>query len=231
LEIVRMTERVPVLDHGYVEAVDVWGSDQRIVESARMSTQGGFRGWPEDERLLRYLWKHKHSTPFEFCGLTIEVQAPIFVVREWHRHRTQSYTEASARYAPLPDLAYTPSVERLMMQQPGNTQASAVKGSEPLTEKSAVRFATGLNCAYDDAEALYQRALSSGVPKELARLALPVGRYTRMRASANLRNWLGFLALRRADDAQWEIRQYANAVWALVCDHFPRTAAIATEQE
>src|SRR6185295_451000 len=97
-----------VLDRGYVRLVDVWGSDRTIIEAARMSTGKGFLGWgdegkPGDEKLLRFLWENKHATPFEMAGATFEIEAPIFVFREWHRHRTQSYNEMSARYTPLPD--------------------------------------------------------------------------------------------------------------------------------
>lgn len=125
-----------VLDQGYVEHIESWGSDQRIVEAARMSTNKGFLGWgpkhtdnctinhapllecncdkqPGDEKLLRFLWDNKHATPFEMAGMTIEVKAPIFVFREWHRHRTQSYNEMSARYTPLPDENYMPTLDRL----------------------------------------------------------------------------------------------------------------------
>src|SRR5690606_14996334 len=101
-----------------LKLIEPWGSDQRIIESARMSTDGAFRGWgtpdePGDEKLLKFLYENDHSTPFEMAGLTIEVQAPIFVFREWHRHRTQSYNELSARHTPLPDLYYMPSLERV----------------------------------------------------------------------------------------------------------------------
>ena len=103
---------------GYVEFIESWGSDERVIESARMSTGNGFKGWgtednPGDEKLLRYLWEHKHLTPFEMCGMTLEVQAPIIVFREWHRHRTQSYNEMSGRYTELPNLYYIPSEARL----------------------------------------------------------------------------------------------------------------------
>ena len=252
---------IPILDHGYIKQLEAWGSDAFIVETARVSTQGGFKGWgpkacPDcyspaaqrslgytemdgskhscgkclmsgqvagDEKLLRYLYENKHSTPFEFAGLTIEIQAPIFVFREWHRHRTQSYSEASARYAPLENLNYVPSVERLMMSGGTNKQAGAVKGSEALSKASAELFRTALAQSYEYAELGYQKALSDGVPKELARLVLPVGRYSKMRATANMRNWLAFLTLRSAPNAQWEIQQYANAVGDLLRDQFPRT--------
>src|SRR5690606_17419484 len=127
-----------VLDHGYVRLVEAWGSDERIIEAARMSTGKGFLGWgpkedgkPGDEKLLRYLWEHKHATPFEMAGLIVEVQAPIFVLREWHRHRTQSFNELSARYVPMPDLDYMPTVERVLMPPDGkNKQAGRIGGAK-----------------------------------------------------------------------------------------------------
>jgi thymidylate synthase (FAD) len=216
-----------ILDHGYVEPIESWGSDEHIIEAARMSTNKGFQGWPGDEKLLRYLWEHKHATPFEMAGMVIEVKAPIFVFREWHRHRTQSYNEMSARYVPLPDENYVPTVERLMMQGGANKQAQGT-GAQ-LTESQAEAFLDHLRFAYAEAETVYQNALGAGVPKELARIALPVGRYSRMRASANLRNWLAFLTLRMDPSAQWEIQQYANAVGELIAATFPRTWALFEE--
>ncbi len=242
--------RHQILDHGYIEAVEHWGSDERIIEAARMSTDKGFQGWgpfcsecgwskgddheagcsrPEaykagDERLLRYLWEHKHATPFEMAGLTIEVQAPIFVFREWHRHRTQSYNELSARYTPMPNLNYAPTVERMLVNAgTTNKQAGTVAGSDALTEDAAQDWLAALVDFYDQAEDLYQMGLRAGVPKELARLPVPVARFSRMRASANLRNWLAFLTLRNDPAAQWEIRQYAIALQAILAERFPRT--------
>lgn len=222
---------------GYVRLVESWGvgdanqNEAAIVEAARQSTQGSFRGWEADEKLLRYLYEHKHSTPFEFAGMTIEVQAPIFVFREWHRHRTQSYNEMSARYGPLPDVNYLPSVERLMMNADGaNKQAGTVKGARELTEDAACVFRARLKGRFEEAQRLYEWALKSGVPKELARVGLPVARCSRMRATANLRNWLAFLTLRMDPAAQWEIRCYANAVGEIIAEKFPRTWAIFAEQ-
>lgn len=220
-----------VLDHGYVKFVEGWGSDESIIEAARMSTNKGFLGWgPDengkagDEKLLKYLYENNHATPFEMGGMIIEVQAPIFVFREWHRHRTQSYNEMSARYTPLPDLNYIPTVERLMINAGGtNKQAGTISGSGELTPEMAEAFRQGLKQSYEAAEELYQWALQAGVPKELARVHLPVGRYSRMRASANLRNWLAFLTLRSAPGAQWEIRQFAHAVGQYIAIRFPRT--------
>jgi thymidylate synthase (FAD) len=248
-----------VLDHGYVKKIEHWGSDERVIEAARMSTNKGFQGWgpvcswcklpldndsvqqvcvcdmlcepkPGDEKLLRYLYENQHATPFEMAGLVIEVQAPIFVFREWHRHRTQSYNEMSARYTPLPDLNYIPSVERLMANASGtNKQANRAEGAEVLTDDVARAVRRNMAGMYALQENDYQNMLRVGVPKELARLVLPVGRYSRMRASANLRNWLAFLTLRLAPNAQWEIRQFAEAVAKLVAETFPRTWALFEE--
>lgn len=265
--------KTPILDHGYLGFVEHWGSDERIIEAARMSTDKGFQGWggvdpvtrarticPEckeagrlderdnlfrtsddakaaydcstckgagtkagDEKLLAYLYQNAHHTPFEMAGMVIEVQAPIVVFREWHRHRTQSYNELSARYTPLPDVNYEPTVDRCLAVHGTNKQAGAVKGSEAITAESAQEWLDELAILHSDAEEVYQSGLRRGIPKEIARLAVNVGRYSRMRASANLRNWLAFLTLRMDEKAQWEIRQYANAVGELIALHYPRT--------
>lgn len=218
-----------VLDEGYVELVEAWGSDEAIIEAARMSTNKGFKGWgtldaPGDEKLLRYLYTHKHATPFEMAGMVIEVKAPIFVFREWHRHRTQSYNEMSARYVPMPDENYVPTVDRVLEGANTKTANKQAQGSgKPMDRFDANGWIQELLDLYEYAQTVYENGLNRGVPKELARLAIPVGRYSRMRASANLRNWLGFLTLRLAPDAQWEIRQYAQAVDLLIAERFPRT--------
>lgn len=236
-----------VLDHGYVNLVETWGSDERIIEAARMSTAKGFKGWGPtpcpvlyernhggscakcagtgevsgDERFLRFLWEHKHLSPFEQAGMTVEVQAPIFVFREWHRHRTQSYNEMSGRYTVLPDLMYVPSLDRLRgaKQSLSNKQSSA----DGLAEMKVLQAQELIEEAQLQARDAYSALLSLGVAREVARIVLPVAQYSRMRASANLRNWLGFLTLRMAPDAQWEIRQYANVVGEFVKQTFPRT--------
>ena len=229
-------EKKQVLDHGYCALVESWGSDERIVEAARMSTGKGFQGWGNakksgDEKLLKYLWENKHGTPFEMAGMTVEIQAPIVVFREWHRHRTMSYNEMSARYSPLPDVNYVPNVERCMVVSGANKQAGAVAGAKQLTHESALEWLAELAAVYEHAERVYQSGLRRGIPKEVARLPVPVGRYSRMRASANLRNWLAFLTLRSdhvpsGRAAQWEIRQFANAVGDLIAEAFPRTWAL-----
>lgn len=222
-----MVEIIQVLDHGYVRCIESWGSDERIIESARMSTDKGFKGWPEDEKLLRFLWENKHLTPFEMGGLILEVQAPIFVFREWHRHRTQSYNELSARYTPLPDMYYVPSVERLMngKQATKNKQSSEAG----FNEFEATGFRHFITQSYEASRKDYEKLLELGFARELARIVVPVGQYSRMRASANLRNWLAFLTLRQAPGAQWEIRQFADAVGKIVAELFPRTWGLFIE--
>ena len=219
--------KIGILDAGYVALVESWGSDERIIEAARMSTGKGFEGWEKDERLLAYLYNNKHATPFEMAGMVIEVKAPIFVIREWHRHRTQSYNEMSARYIPLPDENYVPSSERLMSgANTATTNKQAQNNGAMLTAYTAAGWTQQLNELYAHAQAVYESGIALGVPKELARLAVPVARYSRMRASANLRNWLAFLTLRKASAAQWEIRQYADAVGELIASAFPHTWAL-----
>lgn len=225
--------RLTVLDHGYVEEVEHWGSDEQVIAAARMSTGGGFKQWEPyeghprgDQGLLEYLYFNRHSTPFEMGGLTVEVCAPIMVYRQWHRHRTQSYNEASARYAPLPAVDYLPELPRLMLGGGANKQAGTAKGAGKLNEELAKLWLRDLENHYEEAEKLYQEGLRYGVPKELARLCLPVARYSTMRASANLRNWLGFLLLRLDEHAQWEVRQYARAVLRVLCERFPRTMGL-----
>lgn len=231
-------EPVKILDHGSVQLIEHWGSDERIVESARVSTQAGFVSWDPyeghpkgDAALLSYLWKNKHSTPFEFAGITIEIQAPIVVYREWHRHRTQSYAEMSARYMPLPDFNYIPTAERCMIVNGANRQANAADSAEELTHEHAMAWLEMLAAYYEQGEQLYQQGLRWGIPKEVARLPIAVGRYSRMRATGNLRNWLAFLTLRSehvasGKAAQWEIRQFANQVGELIRALYPRTFAL-----
>ncbi len=206
-------------------------SDIDVIHGTKCTTCNGkgFKSKPGDEKLLRYLWENKHVSPFEMAGMTIEVQAPVIVFRQWHRHRTQSFSEMSARYTPLPDLDYVPTVDRLMQDNKKNRQAGKAAGSETMTVEKAEAFQDNLRLIYATAQDLYEVALAHGVPKELARLHLPVARYSRMRASANLRNWLGFLTLRLDPHAQYEIRVYAEAVGEFIKEAFPRTWELFAE--
>lgn len=241
--------KIEVLDHGYVEFIEAWGTGKAglfldgegipyrrdtevgIVEAARQSTQGSFRSWEQDVKLLKYLHEHKHATPFEFAGMVIEVQAPIFVFREWHRHRTQSYNEMSARYSPLPDLYYVPQLERLYQPAGTNKQAQGLDPNSELQRIIGKGWLDGLSEFYKQVEEIYQNSLDNNIPKELARLVMPVGHYTRMRASANLRNWLAFLTLRMDPAAQWEIRQFAGAVGELIKRTFPITWSLFNQEK
>lgn len=214
-----------VLDQGGIKIIEVWGKDESIIEAARMSTGKGFQGWETDAKLLEFLWKNKHHTPFEMAGAVIEVKAPLFVFREWHRHRTQSYNEMSARYIPLPDENYAPLPAEIVRRSElgAGTKNRQASGTRVTTQAEAEEWVQALHGLYLAAEELYQQGIELGVPKELARLPVPVARYSRMRASANLRNWLQFLTLRAASNAQWEIQQYAYALKELLSGYFPRT--------
>jgi len=245
--------KVTVLDLGYVEFIEAWGTGKAggverlqredavdyevgIVEAARQSTQGSFKGWDEDMGLMRTLFNHQanQSTPFEAAGMTIEVCAPIMVFREWHRHRTQSYNEASARYKPLEADYYRPNLLNLLERSvvtTRNKQAQTVTSARKLTDKDAEDWLTCLDDLYAYAEKFYQLGLKMGVPKELARVGMPVGHFSTMRATANLRNWLGFLTLRLDEKAQWEIRQYAHAVNELIRQYFPHTHQLFWEAQ
>lgn len=240
---------IKILDHGYLKLVLTYGSDQAVIEDARMSTDKGFLGWGRpcpnhphdkecickgteyitgDEKLLRYLYTHRHMTPFEGSGLKFEIKAPIMVFREWHRHRTQSYNEMSGRYVEIPNEHYVPSIERLIegalaSLTSKNKQNSAVYPVENIDAHWAAQVQNEIVRTQITQQESYERLLVSGLPKELARINMPLSRYSRMRATANLRNWLAFLTLREDPSAQWEIRQYAHAVSDIIKEYFPRT--------
>lgn len=235
--------KIDVLDHGYVRFIEAWGhGDQEepfnshmkehmdlergIIEAARQSTQGSFRGWEKDRHLLEYLYEHKHSTPFEFAGAVFEVQAPISVFRQWFTHRTQSRSEMSGRYAQLPDLYYNPDFDMVMERA---LMATVNKQAGTVSPPSA-NFPDDVKNWLDQGKELqrlfelhYRHGLAIGIPKEIARNDMPVSHYSRMRVAANLRNWLAFLTLRTDPHAAWEIRQFAKAVGQIVHQKFPRT--------
>lgn len=258
--------QINLLDHGYLRFIESWGSDERIIEAARMSTNKGFQGWgpkicdqcggvgeirwsledggspwmecptckktgkvPGDEKLLKFLYDHKHATPFEMAGMVVEVKAPLMVFREWHRHRTQSYNEMSARYTPLPDENYAPTVERCMVVNANNKQANKSDGAGELTHELVLEWLSLLDHSYQVSQIAYEFGLKVGIPKELARLSVPVARYSKMRACANLRNWTSFLTLRCDNKAQYEIRVYANALADMLRQVFPRTMELFDE--
>ncbi len=225
-----------VLDHGYVQLIDCMGSDSSIIEAARMSTGRGFKNWKKDAGLLDFLWRNQHTSPFEMCEVVIEAQAPIFVFREWHRHRTQSYNEFSARYEVMPNLHYVPSrqdlVERIEAAKKTTNKQAASAGDEfdfLDAQEAALGFRADAIYDQDFVYQSYEKALKDGVPKELARINTPGSRYSKHRAKANLLNWFRFLDLRLRPNAQKEIRLYAQAIAKIIKQKFPRSYELFEE--
>ncbi len=214
-----MTDKINVLDHGFVRLVDHMGSDVSIVRAARVSYDAAWRAGEDqgsDARLIRYLWKHEHSTPFEAVEFQFEVFAPIFVLRQWHRHRTWSFNELSGRYRELPEVFYEPDPKLIGEQSKSSKQARDIKAVDFDTLAARGEQVAALSKACSDAFATYHQLLAAGWPRELARSVLPVATYSHMFAKVNLRNLLHFLRLRIDPHAQYEIRVYANAMLSLI---------------
>lgn len=210
-----MSSKINVLDHGFVRLVDSMGSDLSIVRAARVSYDAAWRAGDDagsDARLINYLWKHKHTTPFEAVELQFEVMAPIFVFRQWHRHRTWTYNELSGRYRELPQAFYVPNPENVGEQAVANKQGRQPGGDLAARREQAER----LRAACETAFATYRQLLEDGWPRELARTVLPLSTYSHMFAKTNLLNLFKFLSLRGDPHAQYEIRAYAEAMAALV---------------
>ncbi len=222
-------QTINILDHGYVRFIDSMGSDLSITRAARVSYDADWREGGDDTKLLRYMLKNKHTSPFESVTVTFEIKAPIFVFRQWHRHRTQSYNEVSARYTELPAEWYLPEVETIGKQSSTNKQGRDLIDM-PAHEIAMLHDGRRLVQQHCEAAyALYQNLLESGWPRELARGVLPFFMYSRMFVTANLHNWLGFLTLRNHSHAQWETQQYAKAVQTMLHNVVPQTMAIWEE--
>lgn len=206
-------QKVDVLDYGFVRLVDSMGTDLSVVRAARVSYGAAWRAGEDegsDKRLIGYLWKHHHTTPFEAVTLTFEIKAPIFVFRQWHRHRTWSYNELSARYRELPEEFYIPAPEQVGVQAVKNKQ-----GRDPADEALLVtrgQEVAMLRRACVSAFQTYRYLLEQGWPRELARSVLPVNTYSHMFATVDLLNLMKFLTLRCDSHAQHEIRVYADAM-------------------
>lgn len=217
-------EKVSVLDHGYVHLVDRMGSDLSIVRSARVSYDAEWRSGEDegkDEKLIKYLLTNKHTSPFESVVFLFEVKCPLFVARQWHRHRTWAYNEVSARYTELPSEFYVPHPATVGKQSESNKQMREV---DPLNMSgSEYEFAANLNAFSQQAHKMYSIYLEKGIPRELARLFLPLNTYTRFFAKVDLHNLMHFLRLRLHPHAQWEIREYARALITLVEPFVPVT--------
>lgn len=208
-------EKIDLLDHGFVRLVDSMGGDLSIVRAARVSYDAAWRAGEDqggDRKLIRYLWRNHHTTPFEAVTLTFEVKAPIFVFRQWHRHRTWSFNELSARYRELPEQYYLPEPAAIGVQSASSKQARdiAEMDEDTLSDRRFERRLVDEHChrAFD----LYANLITKGWPRELARSVLPVSTYSHMFATVDLLNLLRFLTLRCDGHAQYEIRVYADAM-------------------
>ena len=209
-----MNKPIKVLDHGLVRLVEHMGSDLSIVRNARVSYDAEWRAGEDegkDAKLINYLLKNKHSSPFEAVTFTFEVKAPIFVFRQWHRHRTQSYNEISARYAELPEEYYVPETHLITTQSTDNKQ---MRTNE--INPNAQYIAKMIKEQNSKAFGQYKHLLTLGCPRELARSVLPVGTYSHMFCTMNLLNLFKFLDLRSHEHAQYEIRVYAEALLQLI---------------
>ena len=202
---------IDVLDDGFVRLVDVMGNDLSIVRAARVSYNAEPRGDGSDDKLIHYLWRNKHTSPFESVIFTFEIKCPIFVARQWHRHRTWSYNEVSARYTELPEEFYVPELSQITTQSKDNKQ---MRTNEQNQDASFIKTLLVLNNS--KAFGVYRELLEAGCPRELARSVLPLGTYTRFFGTVDLHNLFHFLKLRLHEHAQYEIRVYAQAILKLI---------------
>lgn len=218
---------IKVLDHGLVRLVDHMGNDLSIVRAARVSYDADWRTGDDagkDEKLISYLMKNHHTSPFEAVTFTFEVKAPLFVFRQWHRHRTWSYNEVSARYAELPEEFYVPELSDITHQSTSNKQMRTNEQHD-----NALLMQSYMRKSMMDAFALYKELLAQGCPRELARSVLPCSTYSRMFATVDLHNLFHFLRLRLHEHAQKEIRVYAEAMLELVEPIVPYAVAAFKE--
>ncbi len=223
---------VPVLDHGFVRVIDYMGDDGAVVQAARVSYGRGTRKVSEDRGLIHYLMRHRHSTPFEMCEIKFHVKLPIFVARQWIRHRTANVNEYSARYSILDNEFYVPAPEQLAAQSAANRQ-----GRGDLLEGEEARQV--LDWLRDDATRNYDHYVAmlneredgsavdpgrQGLARELARMNLTLGFYTQWYWKVDLHNLMHFLSLRADPHAQYEIRVYADAMVEMLKRWVPLTA-------
>ena len=206
-----------VLDRGFVRLVDFMGGDGAVVQAARVSLGQGLKTPERDKRLIEYLMEHEHGTPFEHSVFKFHVKCPIFVAREWFRHRMASYNEISQRYVEVQDEFYLP--DRLRKQSSKNKQASEFADFE--NEREILNM---IRKAYRETYSVYRELLSYGVARELARIILPLGTYTQFYWTVNSRSLMNFLRLRMAEDAQHEIREYAKVIYLIFKERMPWTA-------
>ena len=211
----------PVLDHGFVRVIDYMGDDAAICQAARVSYGKGTKSVQNDAGLIRYLMRHWHSTPFEMCELKLHVKLPVFVARQWIRHRTANVNEYSARYSILDREFYIPAPEHVAAQSTVNNQGRG----DTLQGEEAARVLEILKAdsarAYDNYEAMISDEGQQGLARELARMNLPANIYTQWYWKVDLHNLFHFLRLRADHHAQYEIRVYAEEICKLVADWVP----------
>ena len=212
---------IPVLDHGFIRVVDYMGDDAAICQAARVSYGKGTKSVQNDEGLIRYLMRHWHSTPFEMCEVKLHVKLPVFVARQWIRHRTANVNEYSARYSILDREFYIPAPEHIAAQSVVNNQGRG----EALTGAEAARvldiLKTDSERSYNNYQAMISDDGQRGLARELARMNLPTNIYTQWYWKVDLHNLLHFLRLRADAHAQYEIRVYADAICSVVADWVP----------
>jgi thymidylate synthase (FAD) len=221
----RLYEAIPVLDHGFVRVIDYMGDDAAIVQAARVSYGQGTKHARDDSGLIRYLMRHWHSTPFEMCEIKLHVKLPVFVARQWIRHRTANVNEYSARYSILDREFYIPAPEALAAQSTVNNQGrgATLEGAEAQRVLETLKADAGRS--YDHYEAMLSQEDQQGLARELARMNLPMNIYTQWYWKVDLHNLMHFLRLRADAHAQYEIRVYADAICDLVKAWVPATWA------
>ena len=214
-----------VLDHGHVRVIDYMGDDAAIVQAARVSYGQGTRKSRDDAGLIRYLMRHWHSTPFEMCEVKFHVKLPVFVARQWIRHRTANVNEYSARYSILDREFYIPAPDALAAQSTVNNQGrgETLQGAE--AERVLDMLKSDAARAYDHYEAMLSQDGQQGLARELARMNLPANIYTQWYWKTDLHNLFHFLRLRADAHAQYEIRVYAEAICRIVADWVPAAYA------
>ncbi len=208
-----LDKEFPVLDKGFVRLVDYLGSDQRIVQSARVSYGEGTKSYRQDKGLINYLLRNDHTSPFEQVVFTFHIKAPIFVARQWVRHRTARMNEISGRYSIMKDECYVPDNAHIALQSEDNKQG---RKNEPVDDKTAEKVKELLTKSYDASFAAYHELLDMGIARELCRVDLPLSLYTEFYWQIDLHNLFHFLALRLDGHAQYEIRAYAEVMLEIV---------------
>lgn len=210
-----------VLDHGFIRVIDYMGDDAAIVQAARVSYGAGTKHVSNDEGLIRYLMRHWHSTPFEMCEIKLHVKLPVFVARQWIRHRTANVNEYSARYSILDREFYIPHPAQLAAQSTVNNQGrgAVLEGEEAARVLETLKSDAGR--AYDNYESMLSQEGQQGLARELARMNLPMNIYTQWYWKVDLHNLFHFLRLRADAHAQYEIRVYADEICKVVADWVP----------